>query len=266
MRPSRASTGWPSTSARISTSGPVSSIHGARMKTARTRLAAVADVEVGLEAPHLPPERVPPHGVVADAEVVAVEHDHPRARAEDRRRRTRAPPRRGRRGASGARSRSTRRRGRSGRRGPSSCAGRRTSTGSAPRRRSIAACSRKFPCTARTPIRSGLSTARIVVTAGPQTALSRAPAGAQAERDEQEADEREDERAAPRGAAPRGCRRRGTWTPVAGPVDREVRRRGEQPDRGEHGPARAAGALRDPDVDERGDRDSAHCQSLVCHQ
>ena len=35
-RPSRASTGWPSTSASTSTSGPASSIHGARMKTARS--------------------------------------------------------------------------------------------------------------------------------------------------------------------------------------------------------------------------------------
>ena len=35
-RPSRASTGWPSTSASTSTPGPASSIHGARMKTARS--------------------------------------------------------------------------------------------------------------------------------------------------------------------------------------------------------------------------------------
>ena len=85
MRPSRASTGWPSTSARTSTPGPASSIHGARMKTARTRLVAVADVDVGLEALHLAAERVPLDRDVGEGEVVAVEHDHPRARAEDRR-------------------------------------------------------------------------------------------------------------------------------------------------------------------------------------
>ena len=86
MRPCRASTGWPSTSASTSTSGPASSIHGARMKTRAQRLAAVADVEIGLEAAHLAAERVPADADVGEAEVVAVEHDHPGARAEDRRR------------------------------------------------------------------------------------------------------------------------------------------------------------------------------------
>src|SRR3954452_13070068 len=99
-RPSRASTGWPSTSASTSTSGPTSSSHGARIKTARSgspprepgradkdgaqRLLAVSDVEVSLETPHLPAERVASRPVVAEAEVVAVENDHPGARAEDR--------------------------------------------------------------------------------------------------------------------------------------------------------------------------------------
>src|SRR5689334_8159823 len=49
------------------------------------RLVAVADIEVGLEALDLPAEGVPRDAEVAEAEVVAVEDDHPRARAEDRR-------------------------------------------------------------------------------------------------------------------------------------------------------------------------------------
>ena len=89
-RPSRASTGRPSTSASTSTSGPTSSIHGARMKTARTGSSIAADVEVGLEERDLAAERVAPHHDVDEAEVVAVEHDHPGARAEDRPRRTAA--------------------------------------------------------------------------------------------------------------------------------------------------------------------------------
>src|SRR3954447_17339062 len=48
------------------------------------RLVAVADVQVGLEAAHLPAERVPPRGVVPEAEMVTGEDDHPRARPEDR--------------------------------------------------------------------------------------------------------------------------------------------------------------------------------------
>src|SRR5690242_18029998 len=48
------------------------------------RLVAVSDVEVRLEAADLTPECVPPRRVVANAEVVAVEDDHPRAGAEDR--------------------------------------------------------------------------------------------------------------------------------------------------------------------------------------
>ncbi len=48
------------------------------------RLGALADVEVRLEAPHLAAEGVPPRGVVAEAEMVAIEDDHPGARPEDR--------------------------------------------------------------------------------------------------------------------------------------------------------------------------------------
>jgi hypothetical protein len=44
----------------------------------------VTEVEVGLEALHLAPERVPLCSEVAQAEVIAVEHDHPGAGAEDR--------------------------------------------------------------------------------------------------------------------------------------------------------------------------------------
>ena len=48
------------------------------------RLVAVPDVEIRLEAVHLATERVAPRRVIAEAEVVAVEDDHPRARPEDR--------------------------------------------------------------------------------------------------------------------------------------------------------------------------------------
>src|SRR5512142_2484240 len=48
------------------------------------RLVPVPDVEIGLEAVHLAAERVALRAVVAEREVVAVEHDHARARAEDR--------------------------------------------------------------------------------------------------------------------------------------------------------------------------------------
>src|SRR5215475_13198308 len=48
------------------------------------RLVPVTDVEVRLEAPHLAAERVPSRRPVAEAEVVAVEDDHARARPEDR--------------------------------------------------------------------------------------------------------------------------------------------------------------------------------------
>src|SRR5215469_8065660 len=48
------------------------------------RLLAVADVEVSFEALHLAAECVASRAVVAEAEMVAVEDDHPRAGAEDR--------------------------------------------------------------------------------------------------------------------------------------------------------------------------------------
>src|SRR5262249_25589496 len=48
------------------------------------RLVAVTDIQVGLEAPHLAAEGVAPCRVVAEPEVVTVEDDHPRTRAEDR--------------------------------------------------------------------------------------------------------------------------------------------------------------------------------------
>src|SRR4051794_12091174 len=43
------------------------------------------DAEIGLEGADLAPERVAAAGVVRQAEVLAVEHDHPRAGAEYRR-------------------------------------------------------------------------------------------------------------------------------------------------------------------------------------
>ncbi len=49
------------------------------------RLVAVTDVQVRLERLDLPPERVPLDAEVAEPEVVAIEDDHPGARAEDRR-------------------------------------------------------------------------------------------------------------------------------------------------------------------------------------
>src|SRR4029079_16405148 len=48
-------------------------------------LVAVADVDVCFEALDLPPERVPLDLDAGEPEMVAVEDDHPRARAEDRR-------------------------------------------------------------------------------------------------------------------------------------------------------------------------------------
>jgi len=48
------------------------------------RLVFPGDVEVGLERRDLSPEGVPPYAHVDEAKVLAVEHDHPGARAEDR--------------------------------------------------------------------------------------------------------------------------------------------------------------------------------------
>src|SRR5689334_10802128 len=47
-------------------------------------LLPVTDVEVRLERAHLPPERIALGREVRQPEVVAIEHDHPRARPEDR--------------------------------------------------------------------------------------------------------------------------------------------------------------------------------------
>ncbi len=54
------------------------------MKTARSGSSPSPMLEVGLEAVHLAAERVAPRPPVAEAEVVAVEDDHPGARPEDR--------------------------------------------------------------------------------------------------------------------------------------------------------------------------------------
>src|SRR5436309_5109927 len=49
------------------------------------RLVPVADLQVGLETVHLPSERIPLDAEVGEAEMLAVEHDHAGAGAEDRR-------------------------------------------------------------------------------------------------------------------------------------------------------------------------------------
>ena len=46
------------------------------------RSVDAGDLEVGLERADLAPERVAPAGVVGEPEVLAVEHDHPRAGAQ----------------------------------------------------------------------------------------------------------------------------------------------------------------------------------------
>src|SRR5687767_9686405 len=51
---------------------------------ASQRSVLSGQLEVGLEAEHLPPIRVPGHLEVDEAEVVTVEHDQPGAGAEDR--------------------------------------------------------------------------------------------------------------------------------------------------------------------------------------
>ena len=47
-------------------------------------LGQAVDVEIRLERRRLAAERVPAHADIHEAEMVAVEHDHPRARAEHR--------------------------------------------------------------------------------------------------------------------------------------------------------------------------------------
>ncbi len=83
--PWRTATGCPSTSARTSTAGPCSSIHGARMKTARIGSGPRPSiVELGLEARDLAAEGVAPRDRVDQAEVLAIADDHSGAGAEDR--------------------------------------------------------------------------------------------------------------------------------------------------------------------------------------
>ena len=64
---------------------------------AAQRDLVAGEVDVGLEALHLPAERVAIDLEVGEVEVLAIEDDHPRARAEDRARGTRESPRRARR-------------------------------------------------------------------------------------------------------------------------------------------------------------------------
>ncbi len=83
--PSRASTGWPSTSARISTSGPAAVDPRCPDEDGPERRLLPFDLQIGLEARDLAAERVALHDEVDQAEPPAVEHDHAGARAEDRR-------------------------------------------------------------------------------------------------------------------------------------------------------------------------------------
>src|SRR5436309_11131804 len=138
---------------------------------------------------------------------------------------------------------------------PASCSGSRTSTGSAPRRRSTAECSRKFPCTARTPIRSDRSTTQSLEALFGLEAGAAAADG-EAERDEQEAEEREDERRHEAARPARGIRpAEEEGDPDSRPLDREMTGGEHEAERAEHRPARAAGAVRDADVEDSHDRD-----------
>ena len=84
--PSRAATGWPSTSARISTPGPCSAIHGARMNTARTGPPSrSAKSRSASKERTWRPKALRSARDVHDAEMLAVDHDQARARPEHRR-------------------------------------------------------------------------------------------------------------------------------------------------------------------------------------
>ena len=172
--------GWPSTSPRISTPGPCSAIHGARMKIPRSGPpASPRSATSASKLLDLAPERVARGADVHQPEVLAVEHDQPRARPKHRsarsgRARAAAPP--------GPRARcrassswtprpvSRARRGRPGRRAraPRACR--------APSPRSIRSCASKPPCSASTPISSGSRSC-----AGQRTARSRVELGKDAE-------------------------------------------------------------------------------------
>ena len=86
-------------------------MRGARMKTPRSGSLVAGELDVGLEAPHLAAVRVPVDLEVREPEMGAVEHDHPGAGPEHRRRGTRGSRRRARTARRGAGSSSTRRRG-----------------------------------------------------------------------------------------------------------------------------------------------------------
>ena len=53
------------------------------MKTPRSGIVVSVELDIRLEAPHLPPEGVAVDHEVRETEVLAVEHDHSGARAED---------------------------------------------------------------------------------------------------------------------------------------------------------------------------------------
>ena len=159
--PSRTATGWPSSSASTSTSGPCSSIHGALMNTARSGSGPMpVDLELGLEAGDLAPEGVAAGGRVHQPEVLAVADDHSGAGAQDRAarlRRGRGSPAPARRARSPSRSWWTRRRGSPARRGRRAAPAFAPRTASAPSERSIRAWAAKSPWLASTPIRRRLA-------------------------------------------------------------------------------------------------------------
>ena len=83
-RPSRSSTGSPSSSASTSTVRPGVLHARSADEDAAQRRRVPFEREIGLEARCLPAVRVPRHLDVHEPEVVAVEDDHPRAGAEHR--------------------------------------------------------------------------------------------------------------------------------------------------------------------------------------
>ena len=101
-RPSRSSTGSPSSSASTSTVRPDLADAGRADEDAAQRLVVAGEREIGLEARDLAAVGVPVDLDVDGAEMPPVEDDHPGAGAQHRAGERRGRPRRARRGSSGA--------------------------------------------------------------------------------------------------------------------------------------------------------------------
>ena len=82
-RPSRSSTGSPSNSASTSTAGADLGDPRRADEDAADRALTIGQLQVSLEARHLPTVGVAPYENVDEAKVVAVEEDHPGAGPED---------------------------------------------------------------------------------------------------------------------------------------------------------------------------------------